>query len=73
MSTDEKVETHEDGQSCEVAMSKKQRKRLLKSERLKETKSQWRYQLYAQALKITLSNVGQSNELRKKKGRENVN
>ena len=45
-------ETHEDSKSCEISMSKKQRKRLLKSERLKETKSQWRYQLYAHALKV---------------------
>lgn len=58
MSTDESEklpvpETHEDSQSCEIAMSKKQRKRLLKSQRLKETKSQWRYQLYAHAFKVT--------------------
>lgn len=50
MSTDEKV----DCQSCEITMSKKQRKRLLKSQRLKETRPQWRYQLYAPALKIIL-------------------
>lgn len=69
MSTDEKV----DCQSCEITISKKQRKRLLKSQRLKETRPQWRYQLYAPALKIILQQVGQNNELKKKKKRGNVN
>ena len=49
--SDEKVvlpsvlpDTHGDSEPCgEIVMSKKQRKRLLKAQRIKETKSQWRY------------------------------
>ena len=44
------TEEHDDKQSCEVVMSKKQQKRLLKSQRIKETRPQWRYQLYTPAL-----------------------
>ena len=46
MSTDDKVvlsEGHEDKQPCEAVMSKKQRKKLLKLQRLKETRTKWRY------------------------------
>ena len=52
MSTDDKVEGEEDKQPCEVVMSKKQRKKLLKSQRLKETRKEWRYQFYAPALNV---------------------
>lgn len=49
MSNDEKEvvvsEAHKGSQSCVVTLSKKQQKRLLKSQRLKETRPQWRYQL----------------------------
>jgi len=77
MSGDEKVivttEKHEDNESYVVSLSKKQQKRLFKSQRLKETKPQWRYRLYAPALKVNISNVGQNNELKKKKRRESAN
>lgn len=45
MSTEEVTipEAREDTQPREISMSKKQRKRFLKSQRIKEKKPQWRY------------------------------